>query len=386
MELQEMIRRVLELSQASETRNKSVDDRFAEISRILTANGERLLEMEQRATKLLDFQSSISIPRTRAMAQRAAIQLLLKGREAEIANLAHERGRVTLRSDKPIQTRALTSLQFSDSPASGFPVPAQPSPGGAPFYADPPRQLTLLQAIDHVPVSSGNTFDGVRIVDSDSPPMPDQGVAVQENEGDLKAERELEFEPSSTRVETVAVFTRVSRQLLADVPLLMAALQDLFSNAVASKAERLAIATLIAQAAPYAASASNTPDKISEALASLETLGYSQPILLLNPFSWHDIRTTRAAGGSEEYLAGSWAQPAQPNVWGVPVVRNSAVSQSQLLIVDRSAARYLDRELPVVQVSTEDQDNFVKNLATILAEARGAIEIMRPAGLLKLAL
>jgi len=390
MDLQEIIRRVLELSQAADARGKTVDETLAAIKKNAGELSGRLLDMEQRSAKLLDFESSIVMPRTRGAIQRAAIQSLLKGREPELAKLAVERGRVTLRSDSPIATRALTSTQFNgDSPAGGFPVsnvPASDVPGSPAFYADPPRPLTLLQVIDHVPISHGNTFDGVRLVDPDSPPTPDEGAAVQENEGDLKAERELTFEPAQTRLDTVAVWTRVSRQLLADVPLLFAALQDLFAHAVASKAERLAIAALVSQATSYVATATDVPDKISEALASLEVLGYAQPIVLMNPFSWHDIRTTRATGGSEEYLAGSWAQPAQPNVWGVPVVRNAAVSQSELVIVDRSAARYLDRQLPVVQISTEDQDNFVRNLATILAEARGAIEVMRPGGLVKIGL
>jgi HK97 family phage major capsid protein len=291
---------------------------------------------------------------------------------------------VTLRAATPIATRALTSTQFSpDSPASGYPV--LPAPASEPFYADPPRPLTLLQLIDHVPTAS-NSVDGVRLVDPDSPATPDEGAEVQENEGDLKAERELTFEPAQTRIDTVAVWTRVSRQLLAGAPMLAAALQNLFGNAVASKAERVAILKLLADVTAYVPTATDTPDKISEALASLETAGYAQPIVLMHPFSWHDIRTERATGGSEEYLAGSWAQPSGPNVWGAPVVRNAAVSPSDLLVVDRTAVRYLDRQLPVVQISTEDQDNFVRNLATILAEARGAIEIMRPNGIRKLAL
>jgi HK97 family phage major capsid protein len=382
MDLQEIIRRVLELSQAADARGKNVEEALASIKSNASSLHGRLHDMEQRAAKLEDG-GSLVVP-TRGMAQSAAIQALVKGHEAELAALADQRGRVTLRAAAPITTRALTSLT-GDSPAGGFPVAAV-SVGGPPFFADPPRPLTLLQLIDHVPISVGNTLDGVRLVDGDSPPTPDQGAEVQNNEGDLKAERELTFEPAQTRLETVAVWTRVSRQLLADVPLLFAALRDLFANAVASKMERIAIAKLVTDATPYVSAETSVPDKVSEALASLEALGYVQPVVLMNPFRWHDLRTTRATGGSEEYLAGSWAQPAQPNVWGSPVVRNSAIGQNQVLIVDRSAARYLDRQVPSVEVSTEDQDNFVRNLATILAEARGAVEVMRPGGVVNLAL
>jgi hypothetical protein len=101
-------------------------------------------------------------------------------------------------------------------------------------------------------VTTGNTLDGVRLIDPDSPPTQDQNVQLQANEGDLKSERELTFEPAQTRIETFAVWTRVSRQLLADVPLLSAALGDLFQNAVASKMERSAVAKLVSEATAFA--------------------------------------------------------------------------------------------------------------------------------------
>jgi hypothetical protein len=121
MDLQEIIRRVLELSQAAEARGKTVDGALAEIKKGAGELHSRLHDMEQRSAKLLDFQSSIVMPQSRGMQQRAALQAMVKGHEAEIAALAEQRGRVTLRSDTPIATRALTSTQFNgDSPAGGF--------------------------------------------------------------------------------------------------------------------------------------------------------------------------------------------------------------------------------------------------------------------------
>lgn len=72
-------------------------------------------------------------------------------------------------------------------------------------------------------------------------------------------------------------------------------------------------------------------------------------------------------------MAGSWASPALPSIWGLPVV-------------DPRVALLLDREQVAVLVSTEDRDNFVKNMVTILAEVRAGLAVLDTAGVLRVTL
>jgi HK97 family phage major capsid protein len=135
---------------------------------------------------------------------------------------------------------------------------------------------------------------------------------------------------------------------------------------------------------PYVATG-EAPDRIGEALASMEGIGFAQPFILMNPAQWNDIRTGRTSG-SGEYTAGSWAMPAPASIWGAPVIRNSALPVGTALIVDRTAARYIDRQQTAVEISSEDSDNFRRNLATILCETRGTVEVTQPADVLSVAL
>jgi HK97 family phage major capsid protein len=66
-------------------------------------------------------------------------------------------------------------------------------------------------------------------------------------------------------------------------------------------------------------------------------------------------------------------------LWGLPVVESDGMSRGDFLVgAFRLAATLFDREEAAILVSTEDQDNFVKNLVTILAEERLALAITRP--------
>ncbi len=137
-------------------------------------------------------------------------------------------------------------------------------------------------------------------------------------------------------------------------------------------------------ATPYVTTGA-APDRIGEALASMESLGFMMPFIVLHPSQWSDIRTARTSG-SGEYTAGSWSMPAPASIWGAPVVRNAALPIGTALIIDRTAARYIDRQQTTVEISTEDSDNFRKNLATVLCETRGTVEVTQPAGVLSVAL
>jgi HK97 family phage major capsid protein len=52
-------------------------------------------------------------------------------------------------------------------------------------------------------------------------------------------------------------------------------------------------------------------------------------------------------------------------------VQCPAVTEGDAYLIDNSRIRVLDREQATVMVSTEDRDNFIKNLVTMLGEMRG---------------
>jgi HK97 family phage major capsid protein len=72
------------------------------------------------------------------------------------------------------------------------------------------------------------------------------------------------------------------------------------------------------------------------------------------------------------------ATPAM--LWGVPVVQSYSFEPGDFLVgAFKLAATLFDREEAQILVSTENQDNFIRNMVTILCEERLGLAVTRPA-------
>ncbi|HDS8780199.1 TPA: phage major capsid protein, partial [Klebsiella michiganensis] len=76
------------------------------------------------------------------------------------------------------------------------------------------------------------------------------------------------------------------------------------------------------------------------------------------------------------------AQPVNgsvPRIWGLPVVETQAMAQNNFLTgAFNMAAQIFDRMDIEVLLSTENEDDFIKNMVTIRAEERLALAVYRP--------
>jgi HK97 family phage major capsid protein len=103
---------------------------------------------------------------------------------------------------------------------------------------------------------------------------------------------------------------------------------------------------------------------------------------VLNPNDWEAIRLSRenaATGTLGGYLMGPPSQVGAVTLWGMPVVEAEALTENTGLVGDFGMGCSLfDREQAAIRVGTID-DQFVRNMQTILAELRAAFVVYRPA-------
>lgn len=102
--------------------------------------------------------------------------------------------------------------------------------------------------------------------------------------------------------------------------------------------------------------------------------------IVMNPIDMAAIELSKDTTG--RYIIGNPQGTIQKNLWGLPVVETQAMGVDKALVgAFNMAAQIFDRQDATIDVSTEDQDNFVKNKVTIRAEERLALVIWRPQAL-----
>ena len=208
-------------------------------------------------------------------------------------------------------------------------------------------------------------------------------------EGTSKPESSLTFEIANAPVRTIAHWLRATKQILDDVPQLQSYIDTRlrYGLELVEEHELLAgdgtgehILGLIPQATAYDTSRSKVGDTridiVRRAMTQLRLSEYSASAIILHPTDWEEIELTKDA--NDNYI---WANPrglVGPTLWGLPVLDSTSLEEGEFLIGAFDAAAQLwDRENATVEVSTEDADNFTKNLVTIRAEERLALTVYR---------
>ena len=129
--------------------------------------------------------------------------------------------------------------------------------------------------------------------------------------------------------------------------------------------------------ATYSVAGDTKIDRLRRAILQVRVAEYRASAIVLNPIDWADIQLAKDTTG--RYI---WSHPAVnngSNLWGLPVVDTNAMAAGKFMTgAFNMAAQVFDREDAAVEVSTEHQDNVVKNMVTILAEERLALAVYRP--------
>lgn len=217
-----------------------------------------------------------------------------------------------------------------------------------------------------------------------------QNMAAPVAEGASKPQSDLSLDLVDTTVKTLAHWIKASNQVLADVPLLQSYIDGRLRYGLMYVEEQQLLAGdgtgqnllgLIPQATAFDTSLIQADDQqidlIRRAMLQVRVAEYRASGIVLNPIDWALIETLKDANG--RYIFGDPNGLRAPAIWGLPVVDTNAMPQGQFLVgAFNMGAQVFDREDANVQVSTEDGDNFTKNMVTIRAEERLALAVFRP--------
>jgi HK97 family phage major capsid protein len=205
-----------------------------------------------------------------------------------------------------------------------------------------------------------------------------------------KPQSDITLEQRVATVKTMAHFFKVSKQALDDVAELQSYLnvRAVYGLLYVEEQEILLgdgtgqhLKGLIPSATAFNNSlrkAGDTGiDTIRRAIGQVRGAEYPADAIVLNPQDWTDIELTKNNQGS--YI---WSNPTVnngKNLWGLPVVDTNAMPVGRFMTgAFGMAAQIFDRQAATVEISTENEADFVQNLATIRCEERLAMAVYRP--------
>lgn len=214
-------------------------------------------------------------------------------------------------------------------------------------------------------------------------------------EGTRKPESDLTFEDAMARVIKIAHWIKATTEALDDVPALQSIIDQRLRYGLQFVEENQLLNGsgvgnnlngLYTQATPYAApitvAGATRIDVLRLAMLQAELALLPTTGTVLNPADWAAIELTKDTTG--QYIIGNPQGQIGATLWGLPVVTSMAMAQDTFLTGNfRDAAQIFDREQANVVVSTENEDDFVTNKVTIMAEERLALVVWRPQALIK---
>lgn len=116
---------------------------------------------------------------------------------------------------------------------------------------------------------------------------------------------------------------------------------------------------------------------LQTALSELMSTG-----VVLHPSDWAAIELLKDTTG--QFIIGNPQGNLSPTLWGQPVVATQSMATGKFLTgAFQLGAQIFDRMDAMVEISTEDDQNFRKNLVTVLAEERLALAVYRPEAFVK---
>lgn len=204
-----------------------------------------------------------------------------------------------------------------------------------------------------------------------------------------KPESDIKLAEKTSTAKVIAHWMKVSRQALDDVDQLRGHIDGRLLYGLSLKEEGQLLNGdgtgqnldgLMTQATTFAdPTASTTPTMIDVLrLSMLQAVLAEYPASghVLNPIDWAKIELSK--DGDSNYIIGNPQGTISPTLWGLPVVSTQAMTVNNFLTgAFMMGAQVWDRWDARVEVGYEN-DDFTKNLVTILAEERLALTTYRP--------
>ena len=242
------------------------------------------------------------------------------------------------------------------------------------------RRLTIRALLTVVNITSGS-------VEYPKQKTPATGAGMVA-EGMLKPQSDMQFVLENAPVRTIAHWVKASRQILDDAAQLQGMIDSELRYGLSIKEEAQLIygdgidqnlPGMFSRAAAFvpalAIPDANEIDKIGLAILQASLTDFEPDGVVLHPSIWWKMRLTKDADG--KYLLGDPMQAVPNNLFGLPVVPTQAMNPNDFMVGAFTPQTLYDRMTARVEAGFVN-DDFTRNLVTILGEERVAFAMKQP--------
>ena len=189
--------------------------------------------------------------------------------------------------------------------------------------------------------------------------------------------------------QTIATWMKIARQALSDVPALQSVIDGRLQYMVRRRLETQVLngdgsssnLTGILNTSGIGTTAFDgselAADQILSGITGVLLADAMADGIVMHPTDWQNV--LKAKGSTGYYYSGGPFSMTPQVLWGIPLVPSQAIPVGKCLVGDfEIGALLLIREGVQVLMSDSDQDDFIKNRITMLAEMRAALAVWRP--------
>jgi len=358
------------LGKVSEETKKSADDALAKHGEL----SARMTALEQKMVRPSGDEAG--------QGRKSAGQFVAESEELKNWLAGSRKGTLS------IQVKAIISALATDANGSAGDLIVPQRVDG--IITPPQRRMTIRDLL-----TPGNTSsNAIQYVKETG--FTNSAATVSETSGATKPQSEIKFDIVTTPVTTIAHWVLATKQILDDVPQLRSYIdgrlrygleyveEGQLLNGGGTGTDLNGIYTqATAYAPPITLPAGVTKIDVIR-LAMLQAFLAELPPtgVVMHPSDWATIELVKDTTG--RHIIGNPVNGGPSTLWRLPVVETPAMTIDKFLTgAFKLGAQVFDREEANVEISTEDSDNFRKNLVTIRAEERLALAVFRPEAFIK---
>ena len=244
--------------------------------------------------------------------------------------------------------------------------------------------LTIRELFTQIPVTS-NMVNSLR-------ESAWTNSAAEVSQGAAKNDSDFASEQYNVPITTVAHWVKISNQLLADAPAIVAYIDSRARDGLAQRIDAQLLngngtspnLSGLTDSGNFTAYTANSDDLLVDAINhakwALWATGNTPDTVIVNPADWGAMERTREGTNSGMYLYGVGMNGTNP--FGLNIVISNNMASGKFLVGAIAAST----ELYVRQGATVEMgyvnDDFTRNLVTIRVEERLGLGVRRPFGLL----